>query len=253
MCSKNTLGAHEVCMLLTEKILNLGKVLIPSNALNFLLILLITDSLLFFFHCLQATPLLDNPLFSLENNQGYPEMFQYIKELWIIILLLFVFNKTKVTEYTLWALLFFYMLLDDSLRINEKLGRVVAENMGFTSFIGLQPVDFGELIVMAFLALFLLTPLFLFYVKSPDSPFKKASKDLFFLFLVLVFFGIIVDILHIMLSGFGGVVNYLMASIEEGGEMLVMSFIAWYVYLLDHRNGIAIDLLLKIKEQKHKV
>jgi len=241
-------------MSLIKNIINLPKIFTgsnssnASNALTFLILLLATDFFFFFFHCLQLTPLLDSPLLALGVDQGYPEMFQYIKALWVITLLLFVFYKTRIVDYILWALLFFYILLDDLLKIHERLGKLVVENIELTSFYGLQTIHFGELVVTALIAIFLLTPLFLFYVKSEENSFKQASRYLFLLFLALVFFGVVIDMVHIMLSGFGEVVDHLMEGIEEGGEMIVMSFTVWYVYLLDHRHGEIIDLLLKTKK-----
>ena len=58
-----------------------------SNAATFLLLLLLPD---FIFIGLHFSPWAQSsaaPLLSLEEDLSYPEVYQYIKELWIVLLL----------------------------------------------------------------------------------------------------------------------------------------------------------------------
>lgn len=82
----------------------------------------------------------------------------------------------------------------------------------------------------------LLILLFSFYVRGVDA-YKQVTKHLLILLLAVAFFGIFVDMLHTALK-LGGRVKFLLGFVEDGGEMVMMSFIAWYVFLLNIRKGV---------------
>jgi len=206
-----------------------------TSASTFLLLLLVADCAFIFLHFLLVMPpLVNTSLFSLEIDHGYPEIYQYIKEFWIVVLLLSILIKTRAVGYSVWALLFLYLLFDDALEIHEKFGGYIATRLEFTPFLGLRAQDFGELAVSAMSAAMLLTSLILPYVRGLGA-FKQVTRHLLLLLLVLAFFGIFVDMLHIALMEWK--VRYLLGVWEDGGEMVAMSFIAWYVFLLNVRDG----------------
>ncbi len=200
-----------------------------------LLFLLAVDLAFVFLHFLPLFDVLDNSMFSLERDRGYPEIYQYIKTLSIVILLLSVFTRTKVIGYSVWSLLFLYLLFDDALSVHESLGGYIATNMAFAPAIGLRAQDFGELAVSAIAAALFLAPLALFYVRG-SGVFREVSTYLFLLLVALAFFGIFVDMLHVAVK-MGWKVRFLLGAVEDGGEMVVMSITAWYVFLLNSRNG----------------
>jgi hypothetical protein len=68
-------------------------------------------------------------MFAITKDLGYPEIYQYIKELWIVVLLLSVLIKTRVGSYSVWALIFLYILIDDALRIHETYGLYIATRL----------------------------------------------------------------------------------------------------------------------------
>ena len=200
----------------------------------FLLFLLAVDLVFIVLHFLPLFGMLDNSLFSLERDRGYPEIYQYIKIFAIAILLLSVFAKTKAISYFVWSMLFLYLLLDDALRIHESLGGYVATQMSFAPALGLRAKDFGELVVSAIAALIFLAPLALLYTRGSDV-LKEESIYLFSLLVALAFFGILVDMLHVAMQ-FGWKVSFLLGVVEDGGEMVVISITAWYVFILHGRN-----------------
>ena len=204
------------------------------GVINFLLFLLAVDLAFIVLHFLPLFGVLENPLFSLETDRGYPEIYQYIKIFSIAILLLSVFGRTKVVGYFVWSMLFLYLLLDDALSIHESLGGYVATHMVFAPAIGLRAQDFGELVVSAIAAVFFLTPLALLYTRGSDA-LKEESIHLFSLLVALAFFGILVDMLHVAMK-VGWKVRFLLGVVEDGGEMIVMSIMTWYVFVLHGRN-----------------
>ena len=202
----------------------------------FLLLLVIADLAFIASHLLlQLTPIIDSGLYSLVRDRGYPEVFQYIKELWIIVLLLSVYLKTRAGGYVAWSLLFGYLLFDDAMQIHEKLGGVIGAHLHLVPFAGLRGQDFGELIVSALAGALLLTLIGWFYLRGAETC-KRSTRHLLLLLFSVAFFGVVVDALHMMLR-MGGKLNLFWGVVEDGGEMVAISCIAWYLFLLNVRQG----------------
>ena len=204
-------------------------------AITFLLVLLVIDLAFIFLHFLLLTDAFENTLFSLERDRGYPEVYQYLKIFSIVILLHFLFAKTKVIGYGMWSLLFLYLLLDDAFSIHETLGGFIATTLALAPAAGLRAQDFGELAVSLIAATVFLIPIAWFYARGLGA-FKEATKQLLWLLVALAFFGIFVDMLHVAID-MGWKVRFLLGVVEDGGEMLVVSLMAWYVFLIYYRDG----------------
>lgn len=202
----------------------------------FLLLLLAADLAYIVLHLLlRLTPLLDNPLLALTRDRGYPEFYQYVKVFWIILLLVMTGVTTRTAGYAAWVLLFVYLLLDDALQLHENLGVQLAASFGFVPLVGLRTQDLGELAVSAVSGTLLLGLISGSYLRGAD-PFRQASRRLLLLVLVVVFFGVFVDMLHMMLNT-GPTMDLVFEVIEDGGELVAMSVVAWYVFLLTIRNA----------------
>jgi hypothetical protein len=166
-------------------------------------------------------------LFDLTADLSYPEIFQYIKELWIVALLGYILIKFKDLSFSLWIFIFTYLLLDDSLSIHEMLGEYTATNI-INPLLGSKGSVWGELLVsvgigVLFLALIIIN----FKKSSPKS--KLIGMDLILLLSCLAFFGVFVDVLHVLL--FSRFLFFHIGLLEDGGEMVTISVITWYVFL----------------------
>jgi hypothetical protein len=128
-----------------------------------------------------------------------------------------------------WQTLFVYIFLDDSLRIHERGGKVIAQHFFIVPIAGLRAQDFGELIVSAFFGLLMLSLLSIGYYYA-SSRFRSISRQLVGLVSLLVSIGVIFDIVHPMLDP--SYQNIVFEVLEEGGEMLMISVMAWYVHRL---------------------
>ncbi len=201
----------------------------------FLLSLLAVDLVFGCLHFMLLTDFFDSRSFSLESDRGYPESYQYMKIFLTVVLLLMVFRKTRMPEYAVWSLLFSYLLVDDSFSIHEVFGGHIAAALGYAPALGLRAKDFGELTVSAVVATLFLLPLAFFYLRGSGAA-RSASRHLLVLLLVLAFFGIFVDMLHVAIQ-MGWKVTFVLGAVEDGGEMVAMSIIAWYVFLLHERDG----------------
>lgn len=194
-----------------------------SNRL--LILLLLTDLVFILIHLLFRKYLFSNPLFSIETDQGYAEVFQYIKEFWILMLLCFMAAKRRQVIYFGWSILFLYLLFDDSLQVHERLGSILSSRLHIQPGFALRPYDIGQIGVSVLFGILLFSVLGFAYFLSNDTA-KQVSKRLFMLVLCVAFFGVVVDMLHVAIPA-GALI---LGIIEDGGEMVVMSVILSYVF-----------------------
>src|SRR5688572_8006440 len=113
-----------------------------------LLLLLLTADLVFIFVHVWLSSKGDVPWdLHLGRTGSYAEKFQYLKWLAATLLCAFAFVRWRDALYLAWAALFFYLLLDDSLEIHERLSPLVAEVLERGPAYGLRAKDFGEIVV----------------------------------------------------------------------------------------------------------
>jgi hypothetical protein len=198
---------------------------IEKETTKFLFLLLIADLSFMLIHIVYKMDLISNSLFSIEKDHGYAEVYQYIKEFWIVVLLFITAIKRTHIIYFAWSSLFMYLLLDDSLQIHEKFGSYVVNYFNYQPMFSLRAQDFGELSVSMLFGFLLFTFIGISYLLS-DHIAKKISKHLFILVMSLAFFGVLVDMLHIAIPWGKSIFGL----IEDGGEMLIMSIIVWYTF-----------------------
>ena len=174
--------------------------------------------------------------FSIESDGGYAERFQYLKYVTIVILLGCIAIKEKRLSYIGWILLFLYFLLDDSLQVHERGGHWIGELSGFSTHLNLRPGEVGQALVSLAVGMILMPILYITY-RNGTVAFKKFSQDIALLVAVLIFFGIFVDMVHsaVALTRFVTLAAS-MTVMEDGGEMLVLSLIVWYVLLFQRRD-----------------
>ncbi len=202
-----------------------------SNKLLFVLI--ITDILFMILHVLHAfrssIGFFYNSNFSLDQHRGYAEIFQYIKEFWGTILLLVLAIKASNLLYFCWSLLFGYFLVDDSLGVHETLGYQVASTFGSSQIFGISTQALGELFVSGFFGLLFLIAIGVTYRSNEEDEAKEFSRYLFVLLVVLIIFGLVNGLFQ-GIAADRSVWQFILSTVEEWGEMLVMSAMAWFVF-----------------------
>ncbi|MEM8722896.1 MAG: hypothetical protein AAGE84_27035 [Cyanobacteria bacterium P01_G01_bin.39] len=210
-------------------------------SLKLAILLLIIDSLFILSHgiyWLTETNLINFPLskvfmhkdlLPITEDQGYPEFFQYIKELWIALLLGFGYWQRKNLLFLAWSLLFSYLLLDDALIIHEKIGARFSHL--FTDSFGLRSIDYGEVLISAIVGMFFLILIKWGYSQS-SSVERKYCKFLILFLLALALVGIVFDLMHVIFMD-NYYLNVIFALLEDGGEHIVMSFTLAFVYKIN--------------------
>lgn len=194
-----------------------------------LLMLLVADAAFIGLHIAVSVTGSKAYLFKVYEEGGYPELYQYVKWLWLITALTYYVVKERKALFLPWVLVFGYFLIDDSLSAHEAFGRYVEANHSFAAPFGLAAFDVAELFFSAAVGAVLLLALAWAYLRGTWA-FKKTSRDLLVLVAALAMFGVAVDILAGM-AGSGGLKTVFM-SIEDSGEMLVASVMVWYVVTL---------------------
>ncbi|MEW8395650.1 MAG: hypothetical protein AB2707_05765, partial [Candidatus Thiodiazotropha sp.] len=200
-------------------------IFLKKGSTKFLALLLLADLAFIVVHIVVEYFLKSNTLFSINRDLGYAEVYQYIKEFWILVLLFVLAIKSRRIIYFTWSVLFLYLLLDDSLQLHENIGSFLANFYDLQPVFRLRAQDLGELVVFGSVGFLLFSFIAGAYLYSDDTG-KEISRHLFLLVVSLAFFGGLVDMLHIAVS-FGKAV---FALIEDGGEMIIMSIIVWYVF-----------------------
>lgn len=206
-----------------------------------LLILLICGDLFFMaLHVVNAYTL-DTSLFDITADRKLPEIYQYLKFMAICFLLKHAADKHHCRQYYAWIVFFVYLLLDDSLKIHEKCGKLIANHIAFVPPFGLSMHNFAELAVSVIAASLLIFPLLWAY-GTGSRTFRAISHRLALLIGVLVCFGVLVDVAGGMLfTSAGGLV---MELLEDGGEMVSVSAITWYAFRTASSNRNTVPGLL---------
>ena len=127
--------------------------------------------------------------------------------------------------------------MDDSFLIHEKLGSKISSYFHFGSSFGLRAQDFGELSVsILFGSVLIISIVISYYYANKDE--KKLAKYIMIMLIVLCFFGIFIDMIGVIIQNY--IDNNMLITffdiLEDGGEMIVMSIIAWYIFSLNSMN-----------------
>lgn len=204
-----------------------------------LAILLLADAAFILGHTLhKLTPLLADAAYALDMEWGYPEIFQYVKFGALVALLGVLWSRTREPLFGAWMLLLTYALCDDSLQVHERVGAQLAAEWHFGHAFGLRAIDFGELIVTGTAGTALVS-LIVFMGARSGRLARSDSRTLAILIAALGFFGVVMDMVHVVADGYIQYVGGMLGIIEDGGEMVVVSLMCWYVSTLVPRRGLA--------------
>lgn len=165
-------------------------------------------------------------VFSLSTDRGYSELFQYIKEYWIALLLGLLALRNRSTLYLSWSLLFAFLLLNDAAGLHEKAGVLLSKKLAFEGWFQIRAIDFGELLAAAIIGVLFLGAIAITHRQS-DRSTRKFSKQLTMLLFALAFFGVPIDMLHVAMKT--PALDPLLIALEDGGELIVMSLITSFV------------------------
>ena len=197
---------------------------------NFWLYLLIGIDILFLtLHVGSALGYLDIS-FSVARSFGYGEIFQYLKFGLLAIALAYLAYQWQSTLLGCWSVLFLFLLIDDSVEIHEHAGASLAQLIGPLTTINPEILlSLAEAAILLSMGVMLIIPvLILHFQQGRHSLTRLISQDIVLLMVIMAFFSIVVDFFH----GFATPKSMLRGAltlVEEGGEMISISLITWYV------------------------
>ena len=176
---------------------------------------------------------------SVRVDGGIPEGYQYFKEVALAIMMVRLYRVTGSRVFLAWSALFAFLFVDDAFRFHERMGVWLAGLPGIGALaaaIDVRAVDIAELVSVApILGLILLTIVVQYWRERP--PIKRSVSVLVMLFVTLLFFGGVMDIIdRVAVTRAAGLVQIL-SLIEDGGEMLTMSAMFAYSAALLWRFG----------------
>lgn len=200
-------------------------------------LLILSDLVFILLHCLVRLGVFERyyKILSLNIDQSMPEAFQYVKELWIVLLLILTYIKRKEAVYLIWTFLFTFFLVDDFAGIHENLGGTISQGTALIPALDFISKDMGEFLGVAIIGLIFLGVFLVVFFRSKRKD-RRASVTLGFLVSALLFFGIAVDLIHAAFRGSSMVIYEFLALVEDGGEMLVMTLILWYAMNMKYFN-----------------
>lgn len=161
----------------------------------------------------------------LHIDQGWAERFQYAKTLWIATAAAWLGRRSQAVVLWVWSGLFAYIVLDDSLSIHESYGHHLHLLFDLPALWGLRPQDIGELAVLSCVGAVFVCLLAMASAVSASWG-RAVTADLLLLLVGLSVFGVVVDMLHIIVDAYS-VRGFTL--IEDGGELMMMSLIAAYM------------------------
>lgn len=209
-----------------------------------LLLLVAGDLLCFALHLgRMLNPDFGTAYFSIEFDRGYGEFYQYIKEVWIVLLLVRLGLIKRMASFFVWAATYTYLLFDDAMQFHERMGSRLSRGLGLPEVLGMRSQDLGELMVTGAVGGVLLVLLLICYWRESPA-MRKFSRQLFVLTLGIGLMGVVVDMIHSILRNVASVYDWA-GFIEDGGEMLVMSMVVWYMLMVTVRDGQAVTSLLQ--------
>jgi hypothetical protein len=174
-------------------------------------------------------PWLQGARFSLETDGGLAEFYQYMKQFWIVLCMATAFLQRRQAAYLCWAGLFGFLLVDDAVQFHEQAGRVLGQKLGLPAVLGLRPDDLGELLVAGIVAGALVAALAVTLWRE-RGPALRISRDLFVLTVALGACGVVLDMIHVIVYYRVPAVSTLLALLEDGGEMVIVSALTAYAF-----------------------
>jgi hypothetical protein len=214
-----------------------------SPAVALLLLLICADAGFALLHLINVeTGWLRGTEISLEADGGPAEIYQYVKEFWIIVCMVLAFVSTRRAVYASWAFVFLFLLVDDAGKLHENVGAWLGQRYGLPAVFGLRPDDMGELLFAGAVGLSTIAVVGV-AVRRGTEQCRRISRDLFSLIFVLALFGVVVDMLHVVAYLGESLLAQVLLVLEDGGEMIVMSALTAYAFhVVSHVGRTRLDL-----------
>ncbi|MGG5807806.1 hypothetical protein [Falsiroseomonas sp. CW058] len=161
--------------------------------------------------------------FSIEAEGGHAESYEALKTAACVVALGLCARRSGAPVYGALAFVFAAALADNALMLHERAGSLLAPAlMPAAGLFQAAPQAFGELgffAVLGGLALLLLAAGF----RRSAAPHRRAGAGFVVLLALLAGFGVALDLLHAALGGQRRAFDRVLGTVEDGGELVVLS------------------------------
>jgi len=205
---------------------------------KFLLVILGIDIVFILFSLIDIFSVFNFSNFAVQKDNLFAEKFQYLKFIGIAFICFLLAIKSRSPKFLFFMNIPIYLYLDDSRQLHERLGTKIASflyegSARDTLITNFRYQDIGELLYMLFFALIFLFVFLICYAWS-NAFEKHFLKKILKLFIIFGIFAILVDSIHQLSEGF---IFKLLTVIEDGGEMISISFMTAYFLKYLVKNG----------------
>lgn len=196
-------------------------------------LLLLADGLFIAADILQRHQMLHDIRFLVTQDRGYGELFQYAKAGAGCFLLLLMARRRRSATALTWAGLLALVLMDDSLQLHERAGDLLGARLGLPAFGTLRSNQVGELLFYGALGVATLGALGYAWSRA-DAEDRALSRRLFGWFAALGFCAVVLDAVDSLMRKSTWATDF--ALLEDGGEMVVLSFLTATVWSVFERQ-----------------
>jgi hypothetical protein len=206
-----------------------GSAVPPLGATWVLLSLLAVDAAFMFIHVVWIyTDVLDDVRFSLAKDRGYSEWWQYAKETAACVLLAVLALRLRAVVLAAWCLALAYIVLDDVLLLHERVNEHTRDWYEGIELYGFSPDDMADLVFTGVVGLTLASILAVAHWRARGSG-RRISTGMFVLGVLFAAASIGMDAIGALFeaTSFGTLGSLL----EDGGELVAMSAIVWFLWL----------------------
>ncbi|HSK94723.1 MAG TPA: hypothetical protein VLA76_11795, partial [Candidatus Angelobacter sp.] len=159
--------------------------------------------------------------YAIDVERGFGETLQYVKLGWLVVILPLLAVRLRSGQFACWAVIALVLLYDDMFSARERYGQVLALAQGWEGAFGIRGQDLGEFVFIGLYGVVVLACAALAYRYSRGGD-RRFWWEMGVLLVALVGFGIVVDMIHVLVIG-QEPWDLLLATIEDGGEMVVAS------------------------------
>lgn len=196
-----------------------------------LLLLLVVDAFFACAHVVWALTHGSDPAWSIEQDRGYAEWFQYAKEFACLLLLAFMARWPALRGTGLaWSMVLAWILVDDSFSLHEQAAAWWVEGRPAPA----PPLYIAELLFMGLVSALLLPGVVVAWQQGQAVARQLAIRIGLALSLFVVF-AVGVDLLHALVTHRIG--HPLLGLAEEAGEMASLSLLLWVLVRYGRRSG----------------
>lgn len=170
--------------------------------------------------------------FDLGAERGYGELIQYLKAIWIALLLLTLLQRLRAPVFLAWAALFAYIAADDWFGLHERAGEWAGARWPERGDWVWHAGELGFLVGVVVMFLVVAVPLH----RRERGRSREVSRRLFWLAAALGAVGVGVDAVHHLLFD-APWADVPFTVLEDGGELVLMSVIVAFVFAVAERTG----------------